>query len=114
MLIKQSIRLIRKTLVSLLMATPLTAMAQEAINIPYMDDAKIFAEFSDELPAIVNYYTLHSEQEIITFYQSEFGEANHTQVKRGRLTLVFEYDNKQLRVIISSQSNRRQVDAILR
>ncbi len=101
------------TLVSLLLALPLTTKAQEAINIPYMEDAKIFAEFTDELPAVINYYTQYSEQEIISFYQSVYGEVSHTEIKRGSLTFSFEHDKNQLRVIISSQGSKRQVDAIL-
>ena len=40
--------------------------------IPLMADAVIFANYDEELPAIVNYYTQASEEEIILFYHLAF------------------------------------------
>ena len=49
--------------------TGYTKQVDESFDIPYLADAKVFAEFTDELPAVLNYFTLHNEQEIIEFYQ---------------------------------------------
>ncbi|GLX76902.1 hypothetical protein tinsulaeT_02420 [Thalassotalea insulae] len=84
----------------------------ENFTIAYLDDAKLFAEFTDELPAVINYFTQHNEQEIIDFYQQKYGEPSRSEMKRGRLTLYFNKDNQALRVIISKQGNRYQVDAL--
>lgn len=81
--------------------------------IPLLEGAMIFANLDDELPAVVNYYTVASEQEIIDFYQLSFGEVLSQERKRERLTLNFQVDNLSQRVIISEQNNKRQVDVIV-
>ncbi len=90
------------------------SMAKEdtSYRIPYLDDAKIFAELTDELPAVVNYFTQRDKQEIIDFYQEQYGEAISSETKRSRLTLHFAKDQQKLRVIISKQGDRYQVDAL--
>lgn len=85
----------------------------DSVNIPYLEDAKVFAEFTDKLPAVINYFTQHNRQEIIDFYQQKYGEATRSEMKRGRLTLYFNLDQHQLRVVISPQNNRQQVDILL-
>lgn len=82
--------------------------------IQYLEDAKIFAEYTDKLPAVINYFTDHTEQEVIAFYQEKYGEVNSREIKRGRLTLYFSDEAKQLRVIISPQGNKLQVDVLLK
>jgi|GEM_PF-2893554 len=81
--------------------------------IPLLENAIIFANFDDELPAITNYYTSASEQEVIDFYQQAFGDAMSQDRKRGRLTLTYQADDLVKRVVISEQNNKRQVDVIV-
>ena len=101
-------------LISGLCSLSLSAMAStEKINIPALSDAKFFAQYTDELPAVINYFTRESEQTVIEFYQAQYGEATSSEMKRGRLTLHFNADGKDLRVVISKQGNRVQVDALL-
>lgn len=83
------------------------------LNIPYPSDAKIFADLNDELPVVLNYFTQLNEQEIISYYTEKFGEPISNNMKRGRLTLNFSMNDKNLRVIISQQGNRYQVDILL-
>jgi hypothetical protein len=78
-----------------------------------LDDAIIFANFDDALPAVVNYYSQASEQEIINFYQQSFGDASSQERKRGRLTLTYQTSELVKRVIISKQNAKRQVDVIV-
>jgi hypothetical protein len=78
-----------------------------------MDDALVFADFSDELPAVINYFTAHSEQEILDFYQGLYGEPNSSEIKRGRLTLHFSFQQHAYRVVISQQNKKRQVDVLV-
>ncbi|WP_206485488.1 hypothetical protein [Thalassotalea sp. G2M2-11] len=86
----------------------------ENFDIPALDDAKLFAQYTDELPAVINYFTQQNEQAIIEFYQQHFGEAISNEMKRGRLTLHFNTKNGDLRVVISQQGKRYQVDALLK
>lgn len=81
--------------------------------IPLLDGALVFANISDELPAVINYYTPASEQEVIDFYQQNFGDAISQERMRGRLTLTYLADDLVKRVIISEQNNKRQVDVIV-
>ena len=82
--------------------------------IPVIAGAKVFAQYTDDMPKVVNYFTTHNEQEIIHFYQEKFGDALSSTVKRGRKSLVFHVNEQQLTVIISTQGKVRQVDAILK
>jgi hypothetical protein len=98
-------------------STPTIAMPNvtKAKNkyIPLMADAVIFANYDDELPAIVNYYTQASEDEIILFYQASFKKELTKERMRGRLTLNYSTDDRSITVIISPQNNKYQVDVIM-
>lgn len=99
-------------------AQPIEQKASAVINngvidIPVLEDAKIFAEFSDQLPAVINYFTNSSEADVIKFYQKAFGEPLSQERKRGRLTLKYQETADMMRVVISQQNNKRQVDVII-
>ncbi|MBU2893806.1 hypothetical protein KO495_10780 [Colwellia sp. D2M02] len=81
--------------------------------IPVIQDAIIFANFGDELPAIVNYYTFANQAHIIKFYQEAYGELVSQDTQYGRLTLHFRANEQQIRVIISPQDKKQQVDVIV-
>ncbi|KGJ96083.1 hypothetical protein [Colwellia psychrerythraea] len=83
------------------------------IDIPVLEDAQIFAEFSDSLPAVINYFTSSSEAQVIEFYQQAFGLAQSQERKRDRLTLKYQQGEEKMRVVISQQNNKRQVDVII-
>ncbi len=83
------------------------------IEIPVLKDAQIFAEFSDKLPAVINYFTQSTEAQVINFYQQAFGEADSQERKRDRLTLQYQKGEEMMRVVISQQDKKRQVDIII-
>lgn len=83
------------------------------IDIPVLEDAQIFAEFSDSLPAVINYFTNSTEAQVIDFYQQAFGLAQSQERKRDRLTLKYQEGEEKMRVVISQQNNKRQVDVII-
>ena len=89
-----------------------TPLGEGDIFIPIMADARVFAEFVDKFPAVVNYYTMASEQDVIDFYSESFGEPIEQDRKRQRLTLVYMLDGTTSRVVISQQDDKRQVDVI--
>lgn len=89
-----------------------TASGEAATFIPLMSDAKVFAEFIDRLPAVVNYFTMASEDEVINFYNDSFGEPIGQERKRERLTVSYYTDGIATRVVISQQDDYRQVDVI--
>jgi len=90
-----------------------TAINNGVIDIPVLDDAQIFAELTDSRPAVVNYFTNASEAQVIDFYQQAFGEATSQERKYGRLTLYFLKGEEMMRVAISQQDRKRQVDVIV-
>ncbi|MDO6446164.1 hypothetical protein Q4493_10290 [Colwellia sp. 1_MG-2023] len=100
-------------LLSLASATSNAYQVKDDYAIPYLKNAKIFAQFTDELPAVINYFTAHSQEEIITFYQDKFGKPISRELKRQRLTLYFTHKDRQLRVVISQQGNKNQVDILM-
>lgn len=81
--------------------------------IPTLSDAIIFANYDEDLPAIINYYTFASEDEVIAFYRDAFGEPQTQSRSRGRLTLSYLNDQQLIKVIISAQDNKHQVDVIV-
>ena len=45
-----------------------------SVVIPMITNAQVFAKFTDELPAVVNYFTRATQEQIIDFYQQHYGE----------------------------------------
>ena len=84
-----------------------------SFSIPKVDDAKVFADLTDNFPAVLNYYTLATEEQIVDFYKQSFGDSINQEVKRGHLTLKYTKENKVIRVVISQQNKKRQVDVIV-
>jgi len=83
------------------------------IDIPVIEDAQVFAEFSDSLPAVINYFTNATEAEVVAFYAQAFGEPYTQERKRGRLTLKYQEGEEAMRVVVSQQNKKRQVDVII-
>jgi len=90
-----------------------TVMKNGVIDIPILSNANVFAEFTHALPAVINYFTSSTEVQIINFYQQAFGKANFQERKRGRLTLKYQQGDELMRVVISQQNKKRQVDIII-
>lgn len=99
------------------LALSFSALAQDQtqtpISIAKLHDARVFADFTEKLPAVLNYFTKASEQEVIAFYQNNYGEVMSQERKRGRLTLNFSAQQQAIRVVISQQNRLRQVDVIV-
>lgn len=94
------------------------ALADREVNtnsvvIPMITNAQVFAKFTDELPAVVNYFTRATQEQIIDFYQQHYGEFLSQEKKRGRLTLTYQQKKQRVRVVISEQNSKRQVDIIV-
>jgi len=87
--------------------------AEDIFDIPVMDDAIVFANFNDNTPAVINYYTSMTVKDIIDFYKMTYGEIAYHERKRGRLTLSFYPNDLAIRVIISKQNKKHQVDVIV-
>jgi hypothetical protein len=90
-----------------------TVINNGVIGIPVLKDAQVFAEFSDALPAVINYFTQSTEAQVIAFYQQAFGDAHSQERKRERLTLKYQSGEEKMRVVISQQNKKRQVDIII-
>ena len=97
----------------IIFSNALLAEEEQMFDIPIIDQAHVFAEFTDRLPAVVNYFSDESEEAIINFYQKFYGEELSQERKRGRLTVYFTDEDNNIRVIISQQNNKRQVDVLI-
>jgi len=84
-----------------------------SVTIPMMANAQVFADFTDELPAVLNYFTRASEEQIIDFYQQHYNGFLTQERKRGRLTLTYQQEKHSIRIVISQQNKKRQVDVII-
>ncbi|GHF01989.1 hypothetical protein [Thalassotalea profundi] len=89
------------------------AYAQEPIKVELLDDAKVFAQYDDEKPLVANYFTSHNEQEIIAFYEEKYGEIVSQERKKELLTLRFSESDSNIRIIVSKQNNKHQVDILI-
>lgn len=83
------------------------------VLIPVIENSHVFADFTNDMPAVLNYFTSASEDEIIAFYNQNYGDSVSQERKRERLTLTYESENKMIRVVISEQNRKRQVDIIM-
>ena len=101
------------TLCSVLLSTSIFAADTDKVSIEVMQDARIFAQLDDEIPAVVNYYTKNNEQNIVDFYEDKYGESISSERKRGRLIKAFTKDEYNIKVIISEQNKLRQVDVLV-
>lgn len=95
---------------SLLIST--SPWANEEINLPVIENAHVFYQDTEAMPYVVNYFTKASKDDVIGYYQNQLGNVSSQEMKRGRLTLIFNDEKTQFRVIISEQNNQRQVDLI--
>ena len=100
-------------ILSLFTTNLVLAESKNEIDISAMPDAQVFASFTDSLPAVLNYFTKAEQQTIIDFYQKNYGEIVSQETKRKRLTLIFNQNDNQIRVVISQQNKKRQVDVIV-
>jgi len=111
--IRHNLSLISVLSLGLFFSTTQANATEESIVIAKLSDAQVFADFTDELPAVVNYFTSATEEEIISFYQKNYGKMFDSERKRGRLTLKFSQQELSIRVVISQQNRKRQVDVLI-
>ena len=90
-----------------------TPTAKDSMPIALLNDAQIFADFRNEFPAVINYFTSASEKEIILFYQKNYGKIVDSERKRSRLTLKFSHQTHNIRIVISKQNRKNQVDVLV-
>ena len=91
---------------------PLPSLLANPYTIATMPDAVVFYQYSKKLPSVVNYFTAYSQQNIIDFYQEKYGTANSKELEHGRLILYFSLEKAKIKVIISNQDGKQQVDVI--
>ncbi len=97
----------------ILLSTHYQVSAAEELSIPVMNDARIFAQFDQELPAVVSYFTSNIEIDITGFYSNIYGKPLKNKMKRERLELTFANTQHNIRIIISQQDKLRQVDILV-
>lgn len=83
------------------------------VTVPVLDNALVFASLTDEMPAVVNYFTSEDEASIISFYEKSYGDIINRVNRYGRLTLTFINGDNMIRVAITQQNQKRQVDIIV-
>ncbi|GAA5134437.1 hypothetical protein [Thalassotalea piscium] len=91
----------------------LKSSAETAATIELLPGAQVFAQYQDKKPFVANFFTEQSEQEIIDFYQSNYGEITSQTRIKGQLVLKFSSESDNIRIIVSRQSNKHQVDILI-
>lgn len=87
--------------------------ATDFFQIPLPDDAREFARLDNKLPAVLSYFSQQSESTLHAFYIQQLGQPNSTQTLSGRHHLYFTVNGNQIRILISSRDNWRQVDVMV-
>ncbi|NMP16775.1 hypothetical protein [Thalassotalea sp. Y01] len=87
--------------------------SESTINIPVLDDAHIFSQFNDELPAMVTYFTKSDFDQVRQFYSEQFGAPSSDRIQYGRLELHFDHLGNDVRVIVDEQQSHHEVDVIM-
>ena len=105
--------LIFSTFCTALLTSTAHSFESNGVSIHIMSDARVFAQFDEEIPAVVNYYTKKSEQSVISFYKKNYGSPISSKRLKGRLTQKFNHGGNRIRVVISEQDNHRQVDVMV-
>ena len=100
-------------LCSALLSTTTFAADTNNVSIEVMSDARIFAQFDDEIPAVINYFTKKNETNIVAFYEEHYGQSILSERRKGRLEKSFTKDGYNIKIIISEQNNFRQVDVLV-
>lgn len=101
------------TLCSALLSTTIYAADANTMSVEMMEDAKVFAQFDDKIPAVVNYFTKNNENDIVAFYEKQYGQSILSERRKGRLEKSFTKDSYNIKIIISEQNNFRQVDILV-
>jgi hypothetical protein len=87
--------------------------AKDFYQIPLPEDAREFARRDNKLPAVLSYFSQQSETTLRDFYIQQLGQPNSTQTLYGREHLYFTLNGNQVRILISSRDNWRQVDVMV-
>ncbi|WP_371189046.1 hypothetical protein [Thalassotalea maritima] len=110
--------LLKLTFSALLIATTtINATAnetsQQPAEIAVLSDARVFAQFNDKYPAMVNYFTKADIATIKQFYNTQYGSPFSERVQYGRLEMQFEHLETDIRVIVAEQKHHHEVDVIV-
>lgn len=90
-----------------------TSLANNFFDVPLYNDAREFARLDQKMPAVLSYFSQQTQSGLRDFYISELGEPLSEQLLYGRLSLHFNVNNQQVRVMISTQNNWQQVDIMV-
>src|SRR5690606_16892156 len=89
------------------------SFANDFYQVPLPDDAKEFARLDSKMPAVLSYFSQQPEAALRDYYISQLGQPDNEQTLYGRLHLYFRVNNNQVRILISSQNDWRQVDIMV-
>ncbi|MBU1308272.1 MAG: hypothetical protein KKE30_01905 [Gammaproteobacteria bacterium] len=90
-----------------------SSVANDFFQIPLAADAREFARLDSKMPAVLSYFSQQTEQELRDFYIQRLGEPTNEQSQYGRQNLYFQVNGRQVRILLSSRDDWRQVDIML-
>ncbi len=94
-------------------STAFSSAANNFFHIPLASDAREFARLDNKLPAVLSYFSQQSELELHDFYVQRLGQPLSEQSLYGRQHLYFNVNGQQVRILISSRDDWRQVDIMV-
>lgn len=89
------------------------AVANDFYQVPIPADAREFARLDSKMPAVLSYFSQQTDNALRDYYVQQLGQPDNEQTLYGRLHLYFRVNNNQVRILISSQNDWRQVDIMV-
>lgn len=87
--------------------------ANDFYQVPVPADAREFARLDSKMPAVMSFFSQQSETALRDFYIQRLGTPNSEQTLYGREHLYFTVNGQQVRILISSRDDWRQVDIMV-
>ncbi len=81
-------------------------------QLPLFPEASLCQIFDDGLPASLTYHAKASQQQAQAFYEEKMGQADSTQLVKGRIQLAF--NNSDTIIILSEDGSGTQVDVLVK
>jgi hypothetical protein len=89
------------------------SLAADFYQVPVPADAREFARLDTKMPAVMSFFSQQSEAALREYYLQQLGTPNNTQTLYGREHLYFTVNGLQVRILISSRDDWRQVDIMV-
>jgi hypothetical protein len=91
----------------------IASFAADFYQVPIPADAREFARLDNKMPAVMSFFSPQNEAALREYFIQQLGTPNNTRTLYGREHLYFTVNGLQVRILISSRAEWRQVDIMV-